>query len=465
MVDTSPRPRVAILNTWSELGPCHVQVRQSVEAVKRGVWLAGGYPVELPVASFEPTAMLYRNLLSLETEELLRSHPIDGVVLLAGCDTAVPGLLMGGVSLDLPLVLCPTGAGTMTAIADVLGLTLTGASSIPAVDPDHVRMASACGSRIVSMIAQDLRPSRILTARSFHNAMVTYMALGGSTDAAIHLIAMAGRAGIRLTLDNLAEVARVTPVCVDMTENFFAAGGLSALLAKLGERLDLECLTVEGKTLGESLVGAQCFDHDVIRGIDNPVVPLSRGRTLAVLRGNLCPDGAVLRSAAAEPRLLQHEGAALVFDNHAELAARIDDLDLEVDENTVLVLRNAGPVGAPGMPEWGNLPLPKRLMDRGVRDMVRISDARGGGTPDGCCIVHVAPEAAIGGPLALVRTGDRIRLDVPSGRLDMLVDPVEIRRRSEEWRAPGSPLRRAYAALYQAHVGQAPQGCDFDFLI
>jgi dihydroxy-acid dehydratase len=455
MVDTSPRPRVAILNTWSELGPRHFHLRQGVEAVKRGVWLAGGYPVELPLASVEPTAMLYRNLLSLETEELLRSHPIDGAVVLGGCDTAVPGLLMGGISRDLPLILCPAGPmSTMTAVADALGLTLMGSAP----------RAEACGERIVSMIADGLRPSKILTARSFHNAMVTYAALGGATDAAIHLIALAGRAGIKLTLDSLAEVARVTPVCATMTEDFFSAGGLSALLAKLRERLDLECLTVEGRTLGQSLVGAQCFDHDLIRGIDNPVVPLARGRTLALLRGNLCPDGAVLRSSSAQPHLFQHEGAALVFDNHAELAARINDPDLEVDEQTVLVLRNAGPVGAPGMPDWGSLPIPQKLLDRGVQDMVRISDARMGGTAAGCCIVHAAPEAAIGGPLALVRTGDRIRLDVPAGRLDMLVDPVEIRRRSGQWRAPESAYRRSYAALYQAHVGQAPQGCDFDFL-
>ena len=524
------RPVVAIINTWSELSPCHIHLRQRAEAVKRGVLLAGGYPVELPALSVgevmvKPTTMLYRNFLAMETEELLRSHPIDGAVLLGGCDKSVPGLLMGGISMDLPLIVCPagpmsngqwrgakTGAGThtkkywdelragnitaddwidlesrmtrsigtcntmgtastMTSIADALGLTLTGASSIPAADSGHVRMAAACGARIVSMIAEDLRPSRILSARSFHNAMVTYMALGGSTNAAIHLIAMAGRAGIELTLDDLAEVAKVTPVCANLfpsgerlMEDFFFAGGLSALLTKLKERLDLDCLTVEGKTLGQSLVGVQCFDDDVIRGLDNPVVPLSRGRTLALLRGNLCPDGAVLKSSAAETRLLKHEGPALVFDTHAELSARIDDPDLEVDENTVLILRNAGPVGAPGMPEWGNLPIPKKLLARGIRDMVRISDARMSGTHYGCCIVHAAPEAAIGGPLALVRTGDRIRLDVAAGRLDMLVDSAEIRRRSDAWRAPESPYQRSYAALYQAHVGQAPQGCDFDFL-
>jgi dihydroxy-acid dehydratase len=359
----------------------------------------------------------------------------------------------------------------MTSIADALGLTLTGASSVPAADSAHVRMASACGERIVAMIAEDLRPSKIPTPSSFHNAAVTYMALGGSTNAAIHLIAMAGRAGVALSLDALADIARVTPVCANifpsgdrLMEDFFFAGGLSALLAKLSERLALDCLTVEGRTLGDALAGAQCFDDDVIRGLHNPVVPLSRGRTLAVLRGNLCPDGAVLKSSAAEPQLLSHEGPALVFDSHAELSARIDDPTLEIDANTVLVLRNAGPVGAPGMPEWGNLPIPKKLLARGVRDMVRISDARMSGTHYGCCVVHAAPEAAIGGPLALVRTGDRIRLDVAGGRLDMLVDVAEIERRRAQWRAPVSPYKRSYAALYQAHVGQAPEGCDFDFL-
>jgi dihydroxy-acid dehydratase len=525
------RPVVAIINTWSEMSPCHIHLRQRAEAVKRGVLLGGGYPVELPALSVgevmvKPTTMLYRNFLAMETEELLRSHPIDGAVLLGGCDKSVPGMLMGAISMDLPVIVCPagpmsngqwrgvkTGAGThtrkywdelragnitaadwidlesrmtrsigtcntmgtastMTSIADALGLTFTGASSIPAADSAHVRMASACGERIVSMIGEDLRPSKLLTPRSFHNAAVAYMALGGSTNAAIHLIAMAGRAGVTLGLDDLAEIARVTPVCANLfpsgdrlMEDFFFAGGLSALLAKLKERLALECMTVEGRTLGEALAkSAQCFDDDVIRGLDNPVVPLSRGRTLALLRGNLCPDGAVLKSSAAEPRLLQHEGPALVFDSHAELSARIDDPSLDVDENTVLILRHAGPVGAPGMPEWGNLPIPKKLLARGVRDMVRISDARMSGTHYGCCIVHAAPEAAIGGPLALVKSGDRIRLDVNSGRLDMLVPSTEIETRRAAWRAPASPYQRSYAALYQAHVQQAPQGCDFDFL-
>ena len=524
------RPVIAIINTWSEMSPCHIHLRARAEAVKRGVLLAGGYPVELPALSVgevmvKPSTMLYRNFLAMEVEELLRSHPIDGAVLLGGCDKSVPGLLMGAISMDLPIILCPagpmsngrwrgvvTGAGThtrkywdelragtlseadwldlesrmtrsigtcntmgtastMTSIADAMGLTLTGASSIPAADSGHVRMASACGERIVAMVNEDLRPSRILSAAAFHNGAVTYMALGGSTNAAIHLIAMAGRAGVALRLEDLGEVARVTPVCANiypagdrLMEDFFFAGGLPALLSKLSRELALECMTVEGRTLGEALAGAQCWDDDVIRGLDNPVVPLSRGSTLTVLHGNLCPGGAVLKSSAADPRLLRHEGRALVFDDHAELSAHIDDPSLRVDADTVLVLRGAGPVGAPGMPEWGNLPIPKKLLALGVRDMVRLSDARMSGTHYGCCVVHMAPESAVGGPLALLKTGDRVRLDAPAGKLDMLVETEEIERRRSAWRLPVSPYKRSYAALYQSHVGQAPQGCDFDFL-
>ena len=525
------RPVIAIVNTWSEMSPCHIHLRHRAESVKRGVLLAGGYPVELPALSVgevmvKPTTMLYRNFLAMETEELLRSHPIDGAVLLGGCDKSTPGLLMGAISMDLPAIYCPagpmsngqwrgtkTGAGThtkkywdelragnitaddwidlesrmtrsigtcntmgtastMTAIAEALGMTLPGASSIPAADSGHVRMASACGERIVAMVAEDLKPSKILTSAAFNNATVAYMALGGSTNAAIHLIAMAGRAGVKLTLDDLAAVAARIPVCANLfpagenlMEDFFFAGGLPALLAKLSKHLALDALTVEGRTLGEALAKAECFNDDIIRDEADPVVPLSRGSTLALLRGNLCPDGAVMKSSAADPRLLKHTGPALVFDSHAELSARIDDPDLNIDENTVLVLRNAGPVGAPGMPEWGNLPLPKKLLAKGVRDMVRLSDARMSGTHYGACILHAAPEAAIGGPLALLKTGDQVRLDVAAGQLDMLVDEAEIARRRAAWRAPESPYARSYAALYQAHVGQAPDGCDFDFLM
>ena len=524
------RPVIGIINTWSEMSPCHVHLRDRAAAVKRGILLGGGYPVELPAMSVgevmvKPTTMLYRNFLAMETEELLRSHPIDGVVLLGGCDKSVPGLLMGAISMGLPTIFCPAGpmsngqwrgvkagagthtkkywdeyrlgkitaddlvelessmtrsigtcntmgtASTMTSIIDAMGLTLTGASSIPAADSAHVRMASACGARIVEMVGEDLRISKIVTADAFRNGIVTYMALGGSTNAAVHLIAMAGRAGVALGLDDLGEVARRIPVCANLfpvgdrlMEDFFFAGGLRALLAKLASHLALGCATVEGRTLGEAVMGAECYDDDAIRGLDNPVIPLSRGSTLAVLRGNLCPDGAVLKLIAADARLLRHEGPALVFDNHADMSARIDDPALPVDANSVLILRNAGPVGGPGMPEWGNLPIPKKMLAQGVRDMVRISDARMSGTHFGCCIVHAAPESFIGGPLALIKTGDRVRLDVPAGRLDMLVDEAELQQRRAAWRAPVSPYRRSYAALYQAHVGQAHTGCDFDFL-
>ncbi|MDE2305848.1 MAG: dihydroxy-acid dehydratase [Gammaproteobacteria bacterium] len=524
------RPVIAIVNTWSEMSPCHIHLRERAEAVRRGVLLAGGYPVELPALSVgevmvKPTTMMYRNFLAMETEELLRSHPIDGAVLLGGCDKSTPGLLMGAISMGLPAIFCPAGpmssgqwrgvrvgagthtkkywdelragnitsddwidlesrmtrsigtcntmgtASTMTSIADAMGFTLAGASSIPAADSAHVRMASRSGERIVEMVREGLTIDRVATPAAFHNGVLAYMALGGSTNAAIHLIAMAGRAGVPLRLDDLAEAARSMPVLANLfpsgdrlMEDFFFAGGLPALLAKIADHLELGALTVEGRTLGEALRGARCWDDEVIRSPDRPVVPLSRGATLALLRGNLCPDGAVLKSSAADPRLLRHEGRALVFDDHAALSANIDREDLDVDENTVLVLRNAGPVGAPGMPEWGNLPIPKKLLARGVRDMVRISDARMSGTHYGCCIVHAAPEAAIGGPLALLRSGDRVRLDVAAGTLDALVDEGEWERRRAEWRPPALPYPRSYAALYRAHVGQAPQGCDFDFL-
>ncbi len=524
------RPVIAIINTWSEMSPCHAHLRERAQAVKRGVLLAGGYPVELPALSVgevmvKPTTMLYRNFLAMETEELLRSHPIDGAVLLGGCDKSIPGMLMGAFSMDLPAIVCPagpmsngqwrgvrTGAGThtkkywdelragnitaddwvdlesrmtrsigtcntmgtastMSAIAEALGMTLCGASSIPAADSGHVRMASACGSRIVAMVQEDLRPSRIVSPSAFRNAATVYMALGGSTNAAIHLLAMAGRAGVTLTLDDLAAIAREVPVCANLfpsgdrlMEDFYFAGGLPALMLKIASRLDLTCATVEGRTIGEAIADAACYEDAVIRGMNDPVVPLTRGRTLDLLRGNLCPDGAVLKSSAAEPRLMRHEGTALVFDSPADMAARIDDPELAVDEDTVLVLRNAGPVGAPGMPEWGNLPIPRKLLARGVRDMVRISDGRMSGTHYGCCIVHVAPESAVGGPLALLRSGDRVRLDVPAGRLDMLVPEEEIAARRRAWQPPAPAYQRSYAALYQRHVTQAPQGCDFDFL-
>jgi dihydroxy-acid dehydratase len=469
--------------------------------------------------------MLYRNMLAMETEELLRSHPLDGVVLLGGCDKSTPGLLMGAISMDLPLIFCPagpmsngqwrgqkTGAGThtkkywdelragtitaqdwvdlesrmtrsfgtcntmgtastMTAIVDVMGLTLPGASSIPAVDSGHVRMASACGVRICEMVWEDLRPSTILNRESFLNGAVAYMAMGGSTNAAIHLIAMAGRAGVELTLDDLSAVAGRVPVAANLfpsgqylMEDFYFAGGILALMGKFASYLALDRPTVSGRTLGEVIAGAECWDDEIIRDEANPVVPLERGKTLQLLRGNLAPDGAVMKSLTADLKFLRHSGPAIVFDDPAEMNRTLDDPDLDITEDWVIVLRNAGPVGAPGMPEWGNLPIPKKLLRQGVRDMVRICDGRMSGTHYGTCILHVAPEAAIGGPLALLKTGDIVSIDIPAGKLDMEVDAAELDRRRAEW-TPHAPLyQRSFAALYQRHVSQADKGCDFDFL-
>ncbi|ULJ75712.1 L-arabinonate dehydratase [Rhizobium gallicum] len=524
------RPVIGVINTWSEMSPCHAHLRDRAEAVKRGVWQAGGYPVEMPALSVgevmvKPTTMLYRNFLAMECEELLRSHPVDGAVLLGGCDKSTPALLMGAISMDIPVIYCPagpmsngqwrgikTGAGThtkkywdelragnitqddwvdlesrmtrsvgtcntigtastMTSIVDAMGLTLPGASSIPAADSAHPRMASACGVRIVEMVWEDLKPSDILDKASFQNGLVAYMALGGSTNAAVHLVAMARRAGVDLSLDDMAAMAGKVPVAVNvfpsgeyLMEDFYLAGGLLALLNKFSRHLDLTRPTVNGHTLGENIAGADCWNDDVIRGEDNPVVPLSRGKTLEVLRGNLAPNGAVMKSSAANPKFLKHVGPAIVFDNPGVMNKTLDDPDLEITEDTVIVLRNAGPVGAPGMPEWGNLPIPKKLLKQGVRDMVRICDGRMSGTHYGTCILHVSPEAAIGGPLALLKTGDLIELDVNAGTINMRIDEAEIDRRRAEWKPAPSVYQRSFAALYQQHVSQADQGCDFDFL-
>jgi dihydroxy-acid dehydratase len=529
--DFMDKPVIAIVNTWSDMSPCHAHLRERAEAVKRGVWQAGGYPVELPALSMgevmvKPTTMLYRNFLAMETEELLRSHPVDGAVLLGGCDKSTPGMLMGATSMDLPAIFCPAGpmsngqwrgtkagagthtkkywdelragnitradwvelegamtrsigtcntmgtASTMTSIVDAMGLTLPGASSIPATDSAHVRMATECGVRAVAMVWEDLRPSRLLTPQAFHNGLVAYMALGGSTNAVVHLIAMARRAGVPLTLHDMDAQARATPVLANLfpsgdylMEDFWFAGGLTGLLGRLREQLELDCLTVNGQSLAQNLAGAAVWDDDVIRPLDRPVTgdPASHG-TLAVLEGNLAPDGCVIKPSAASEHLLRHAGPALVFDSHAELSARIDDPALEVTADTVLVLRNAGPVGGPGFPEWGNLPIPQKLLAQGVRDMVRISDARMSGTHYGTCVLHVAPEAAVGGPLALVRTGDTIELDVPARRLHLRVDDAELVLRRSAWRPAPPRYERSYAMLYQRHVTQANEGCDFDFL-
>lgn len=524
------KPVIGIINTWSDMSACHAHLRERAEAVKRGVWAAGGFPVELPALSMgevmvKPTTMLYRNLLAMETEELLRQHPIDGVVLLGGCDKSTPGLLMGALSMDLPLIFCPagpmttgkwhgqtTGAGThtkkywdqlrlgaitphdwvelegamtrsigtcntmgtastMTSIADAMGFTLPGASSIPAADSRHPQMAAQCGQTIVDMVWYDHKPSRWLTKNNFLNGIVAYMALGGSTNAAIHLIAMANRAAIPLTLEDMEAIARKVPVLANLfpsgkylMDDFFFAGGLLAQLKKLAGFLHLDARGVTNQPVSAWIEQAHCYDDDVIRDLHNPVISLSQGCALTVLRGNLCPDGAVMKSSAASPQLRKNTGPALVFDSHQALSDQIDDPDLAVTKDTVIILRNAGPVGAPGMPEWGNLPIPKKLLREGVTDMVRISDARMSGTHYGTCILHVAPEAAVGGPLALVRTGDRVTLDIEAGTLNMLVDDDEIARRRAALIPQHPVFARSWAALYQQHVTQANEGCDFDFL-
>jgi dihydroxy-acid dehydratase len=521
------KPVVAIVNTWSDINPCHAHFRTRAEEIKRGVWQAGGFPVELPALSLsenfvKPTTMLYRNLLALEVEELLRSHPVDGVVLMGGCDKTTPGTLMGAISMDLPAIFMPAGpmlrgnyhgralgsgsdvwkywaekqagalsetewrameagiarsygtcmvmgtAATMMSLTETLGLTLPGASSIPAADSGHARMATACGRRIVAMINEDLKPSDVLSRASFENALVVHMALGGSTNAIIHLVAMAGRAGIDLTLDDFDRVARTVPVLADLRpsgaylmEDFYYAGGLPAFLAILAERLDLSTWTVAGTMLGAAISGAEVFNPAVIRPLDNPV---STAVGTAILRGNLAPDGCVMKPSAAEPRLLKHTGPALVFRDYSEMAAEIDRDDLEVTADHVLVLQNAGPVGGPGMPEWGMLPIPKKLLREGVRDMLRISDARMSGTSYGACILHVAPESYVGGPLAAVRNGDLITVNVDRRTISLEVRETEIARRLAEWMPPERNYPRGYNRLFADHIQQADKGCDFDFL-
>ncbi len=526
--DFRDKPIIGVLNTWSELNSCHGHFRERAQDVKRGVAQAGGFAVELPSLSVDesftkPTSMLYRNMLAMETEEMIRSHPLDGVVLMGGCDKTTPGLVMGALTAGVPMIYLPAGpmlrghyagkilgsgsdawkywderragnitdeewlgiqggiarsvgtcmtmgtASTMTAIADAMGLTLPGASSIPAADSGHQRMASACGRRIVDMVWEDLTPDRIVTEAAVRNAAIVAMATGCSTNAVVHIIAMARRAGVELTLDDLDELGRTTPLIANvrpsgkdyLMEDFFYAGGLRALMKQLEERLDTSCLTVTGQTLGACLEGAVVYNDDVIRPLSNPVY---HEGSLALLRGNLCPDGAVIKPAACDPRFHVHEGPALVFDSYPEMKKAIDDETLDVTPDHVLVLRNAGPQGGPGMPEWGMLPIPKALIKQGHRDMLRISDARMSGTSYGACVLHVAPESFVGGPLALLKTGDIVRLDLPNRRLDMLVDEAELEARRAAWTPPEPRYGRGYGWMFSRHVTQADKGCDFDYL-
>jgi dihydroxy-acid dehydratase len=521
------KPVIAIVNTWSDINQCHGHMRQRADDVRRGVLQAGGLPIELPAISLsepivKPTTMLYRNFLAMETEELLRSHPIDGAVLMGGCDKTTPGLTMGALSAGLPFIFVPAGpmlsgqwrgqtlgsgsdawkywderragrisesdwreiegsisrshgtcmtmgtAATMMGIAEAVGLTLPGASSIPAVDSAHIRMCGDSGRRIVDMVWEDLTPAAMLSRANFENGIACAMAMGCSTNAIIHLIAMSRRAGHPVTLDDFDAASRKVPVIANirpsgdryLMEDFHYAGGLRALLATVREHLHGEAMTVNGRSLGDNITGAVPANRDVIRPLDNPIY--AEG-ALAVLRGNLAPDGVVMKPSACAPRLLRHVGRALVFDDYPSLKRATDDPDLDVTADDILVLRNAGPLGA-GMPEWGMLPIPVKLVRQGVSDMLRLSDARMSGTSYGGCLLHCAPEAAIGGPLALVRTGDRIAIDVPARRIHLEVSDEELERRRAAWQAPAPRWQRGYGWMFSRHVLQADQGCDFDFL-
>ncbi len=522
------RPVIAILNTWSDAQPCHMHFKSRVDDVKRGVLMAGGFPMELPALSLsesflKPTTMLYRNLLAMDVEELLRGHPVDGVVLMGGCDKTTPALLLGATSMGLPAIYLPAGpmlrgnwqgkilgsgsdawkywderragkisdadwvnmeagiarsygtcmtmgtASTMTAIAEAIGMTLPGASSIPAADAGHIRMSSEAGRRIVEMVWEDLTPKQIQTRRAFENAITVAMAMGCSTNAIIHVIAQARRAGHDIGLDDFEKASRKVPVIANvrpsgdkyLMEDFFYAGGLPGLMSRIKDHLHLDAMTVTGKTLGENIADARVYNDDVIRTVDNPIY--AEG-ALAVLRGNLAPDGCVIKPSACDPRFLKHTGPALVFDDYPSMKKAIDDPNLDVTADHVLILRNAGPQGGPGMPEWGMLPIPTKLVKQGVRDMVRLSDARMSGTSYGACILHVAPESYIGGPLALVRTGDMISLDVTARVINLDVPEAELAKRRSEWKAPEPRYERGYGWMFTRHIRQANEGCDFDFL-
>ncbi len=524
--DYAGKPVIAIINTWSDINSCHTHFKQRVEEVKRGVWQAGGFPVEMPAMSLaevmqKPTTMMYRNFLAMETEELLRSYPADGAVLMGGCDKTTPGLVMGATSMNLPAIYMPAGpmlsghwrentlgsgsdtwkywaelragnitqkdwqeiedgiarspgtcmtmgtAATMMSLAEALGLTLPGAASIPAPDSNHSKMATLTGKRAVEMVWEDLKPRDLLKKESFDNAIVTLMAMGGSTNALIHLVAMAGRAGVKLPLGRFNEFSAKVPLLANvrpsgdryLMEDFYYAGGLRALLNELRDLLTLECRTVNGRTLGQNLEGARIYNAEVIRKRNNA---LKESGGLVVLRGNLAPNGAVIKAAAT--KILRHTGKAVVFDDYNDMAARIDRDDLDCDQDSVLVLRNAGPLGGPGMPEWGMLPVPQKLLKQGVRDMVRISDARMSGTSYGCCVLHVAPESFVGGPLGLVKNGDLIELDVAKRELNLKVPADELQRRKSVWKAPVRKYERSYGVIFAQHVKQADEGCDFDFL-
>ncbi len=526
--DYAGKPVIAIVNTWSDANQCHAHFKTRVDDVKRGVLQAGGFPLELPAISLsesmvKPTTMLYRNFLAMECEELLRSHPVDGAVLMGGCDKTTPGLLMGAFSMGLPCIYLPAGpmlrgnwrgnvlgsgsdafkywderragrlsddawiemeagiarshgtcmtmgtAATMMGIAEAIGMTLPGASSIPAADANHIRMSAECGRRIVQMVWDDLTPNQMLSRDSFANGIAVAMAEGCSTNAIIHLVAISRRAGHPVTLDDFDAASRKVPVVANirpsgdkyLMEDFYYAGGMRALMTRIAPHLKLNAMTVNGRTLRENIEGAEVFDDDVIRPLDKPIY--AEG-ALAVLRGNLAPDGVIIKPSACDPRLLKHTGRALVFDDYPSLKKAVDDPNLDVTGDDILVLRYAGPQGGPGMPEWGMLPIPTKLLKAGVKDMLRLSDARMSGTSYGGCLLHCSPEAYVGGPLALVQTGDRITVDVPARRIHLEVSNDELARRKAAWKPPAPRFERGYGWMFSRHILQANDGCDFDFL-
>ena len=522
------RPVIGICNTWSELTPCNAHFRELAESVKRGVLEAGGFPLEFPVTSLgetlmRPTAMLFRNLASMDTEESIRANPLDGVVLLCGCDKTTPSTLMGAASVNLPTIVVSGGpmlngkyrgqdigsgtnvwkfsedlragkmsatefaiaegcmsrsrghcmtmgtASTMACMVESLGMTLPENAAIPAADSRRKVLSHMAGQRIVEMVHEDLKISDILTREAFENAIKVNAAIGGSTNFIIHLLAIAGRVGIDLALDDFDKLGSRVPFLVNLMpsgkylmEDFYYAGGLPVVIKELEEHLHNDALTVNGKTLGENVANAECFNRDVIASIDKPI--LEEGG-IAVVRGNLCENGAVIKPSAATPELMQHRGRAVVFENNEDYHNRIDDPDLDIDETCIMVLKNVGPKGYPGMPEVGNMGMPKKLLEKGIRDMIRISDGRMSGTAYGTVFLHVSPESAIGGTLALVKNGDMIEVDVKNRRLHLDVSAEELARRRAEWKPQVAETHRGYVKIYVDHVNQADKGADLDFLV
>lgn len=526
--DWDGKPIIGIMNTWSDINPCHHHFKERVDDIKRGVYQSGGLPLEIPCMSLfesmnKPSALLYRNLLAMEVEELIRSYPIDGVILMGGCDKTTPGLMLGAISMQVPAIFVPAGpmlrgnyrgetlgsgsdafkywdeyraghinecelkgicgglarsvgtcmtmgtASTMTSVVDAMGMTIPGASSIPAVDVNHHKMCAEAGREIVKLVWKDMKPQDILTQSAFENGIKISMALGGSTNAIIHIIAMARRVGRNIGMKDFDRISRNIPVIANirpsgdtyLMEDFYYAGGILAMMNRLKGHLYLDEMTVTGKSIKEVIAEAEVFNDEVIRPLETPVYDEG---SLAILKGNLAPDGSVIKASACNPKFLKHAGPAIVFDDYASLKAFTDDEEADVTEDHILVLRNAGPKGGPGMPEWGMLPLPKKLIKKGVNDILRISDARMSGTSYGSCILHVAPESFIGGPLAMVKTGDIISVNVNNRSLQLEVSDDELKRRKEEWKQPPARFERGYGWMFLKHILQANKGCDFDYL-